>query len=164
MKNDDCSIFSKNLKKFMKKTNIRFIEVSRTTGISYSAVFSYAKKNRQPTYPVLRKIIKGLRINPEWLFLDRGEMLFDEEERVRETRYVEKFFSRYGIDISQPEIRREVEEILTSIENEYIRSQLVRFIRSLKDGAKDKNNTIQEIDKLIEFLNTVKGMLNILDL
>lgn len=157
--NSDC--FARKLNEFLIKTGIKMTDLSRKSDVSYSTIISYFKENRQPSFPILRRLIKNCNINPEWLFLDRGEILLDDEQERRKDEAVKMFFAEHGVDLNNRQTVSEVNEVIRALKYDHIRRQIVRFLRVLMvhNGVQA---AIKDVDDLIEFLKTTREVLSMI--
>jgi len=70
---------SQKLKRIRQALNLKQKEMAEKLGVSLRAYQHWEYGDREIPLWAIRKLIGDLRVNPEWLFLDRGDMFFSKE-------------------------------------------------------------------------------------
>ena len=154
-----CTKFAEKMEEYMQRTNKKMSDIARETGIPYSTVTSYFKEGRQPTYPVIKAVIEKLNINPDWLFLDKGEMLVEDEEQKRESRYIAKFLAREGVDVMNTDVMKELECVFEGVKDSKLRGYILLFMDIFycnKHSDENSKRALENIDALMGFLKSLR--------
>ena len=151
------SRFAEKMKEYLSITGKKISDLAKETGIPYTSLVSYINEGRQPTFSVVKRLIDKANISPEWLFLDEGKMLLNEELEERPLRYFEKILSeQYKLDPDKD--FKDVDAILKQFKNIKLRKRLVRIAKAF-DAETDIDTAIGWLSDAAFFLLSARSVL-----
>ncbi len=81
---------SQKLKEIRQALDLKQKEMANKLGVSLRAYQHWEYGDREVPLYIIKKLIRDFRVNPEWLFLDRGEMFLSEEYERWQDEVLEK--------------------------------------------------------------------------